>query len=333
MTAEADLNLSGPPRLIPALSAGFNTVASKIYLILLPVLLDVFLWLGPQFRVDALFSPVLKEYTDYFSRIASAEIAAQMNGLFTLWIENLKSFNLAGALQTFPIGLPSLMANRPLESTPFGAHRIVEVPSFAAAFALWLLFLIGGFVLGCYFLNLLARSSAETTLKFEFKGFLIQTGLCAVFILTLLIAVLLVSVPASFIVSLLAMINTSLGSIALLAVIFLMIWLFIPLIFTPHSIFLGQRSLMVSVLTSVRLVRNHLTGSSLFLVVAILIALGMDILWKVPPTNSWLTLVGILGHAFIYTSLLAASFIYFRSGLRWLIELIRQQSARMVQQA
>jgi hypothetical protein len=331
MASETEMNLIGPPRLIPALSAGFNTVASRIYLILLPVVLDVFLWLGPQFRIDKLFSPLLTDYANTIARFASAEIAAQINELTALWIESLKDYNLASTLQTFPIGLPSLMANRPSGLTPFGSPAVLEINSFSAAFGWWLLFLIAGFVLGCLFLNTLARSSGETPVKFEFKAFAIQIALCMVFILTLLASVILISLPASVIVSLLAMVNASLGSIALLAVLFLMIWLFIPLIFTPHSIFLGQRSLLVSALTSVRLVRNHLTGSSLFLVAAILIAQGMDVLWKIPPNHSWLTLVGILGHAFIYTSLLTASFIYFRSGLRWLMELIKQQSARMVQ--
>ncbi len=331
MASEADMNLISPPRLIPALSAGFNTVAGKVYLILLPVLLDVFLWLGPQFRVDRLFTPLLTEYAHTISRFASAEIAQQVNDLTELWIENLKTYNLASALQTFPIGLPSLMANRTGDATPFGQPAVLEINSFSAALGWWLLFLVVGFLMGCLFLNTLARSSGDTPIKFEFKAFAIQSLLCAVFILTILLAIILVSLPASAIISLLAMINASLGSIALLAALFLMVWIFIPLIFTPHSIFLGQRNLMVSALTSVRLVRNHLTGSSLFLVAAILIAQGMDILWKIPPANSWLTLVGILGHAFIYTSLLTASFIYFRNGLRWLMELIKQQSARMVQ--
>ncbi|GIV63675.1 MAG: hypothetical protein KatS3mg045_1014 [Bellilinea sp.] len=331
MATETDMNFVSPPRLIPALSEGFNTVAGKVYLILLPVLLDVFLWLGPQFRIDRLFTPLLNDYANTISRFASPEITRQINELVALWIESLKTYNLASASQTFPIGLPSLMANRLSDSTPLGQPAVLEISSFSAAFGLWLLFIVIGFLMGCLFLNTLARSSGETTVKFDFKVFVVQSALCAIFILTILLAVFLISLPASAIISLLAMINASLGSIALLAVLFLMIWLFIPLIFTPHSIFLGQRNLLVSALTSIRLVRNHLTGSSLFLVAAILIAQGMDILWKIPPATSWLTLVGILGHAFIYTSLLTASFIYFRSGVRWLMALIKQQSAGMVQ--
>jgi len=50
----------------------------------------------------------------------------------------------------------------------------------------------------------------------------------------------------------------------------------------------------------------------------IVISQLMDMLWRVPPTESWMMGVGILGHAFISTSLLAASFIYYRDLNTWI---------------
>jgi hypothetical protein len=44
---------------------------------------------------------------------------------------------------------------------------------------------------------------------------------------------------------------------------------------------------------------------------------GLDILWRIPPSNSWLTLLGIAGHAFVTTGLLSASFVYYRDADRW----------------
>ena len=37
-----------PPRIFKSILAGFNTVANHIYLIILPVLIDMVLWLGPK---------------------------------------------------------------------------------------------------------------------------------------------------------------------------------------------------------------------------------------------------------------------------------------------
>jgi len=43
----------------------------------------------------------------------------------------------------------------------------------------------------------------------------------------------------------------------------------------------------------------------------------MNYLWSVPPEDSWLLLVGILGHAFISTALLASSYYYFLDATRF----------------
>jgi hypothetical protein len=49
----------------------------------------------------------------------------------------------------------------------------------------------------------------------------------------------------------------------------------------------------------------------------------LDTLWRVPDEKSWLSLVGVAGHAFISTSLLAASFIYYRDTSRWVQRMIQ----------
>jgi len=46
------------------------------------------------------------------------------------------------------------------------------------------------------------------------------------------------------------------------------------------------------------------------------LGLGLDMLWTLPEASSWLLGVGILGHAFIYTALVAAAFVYFRGGMK-----------------
>jgi hypothetical protein len=50
----------------------------------------------------------------------------------------------------------------------------------------------------------------------------------------------------------------------------------------------------------------------------LLIGIGLNFVWNIPSSESWMTLVGIAGHAFVTTSLLAASFIYYRDMQAWL---------------
>jgi len=56
----------------------------------------------------------------------------------------------------------------------------------------------------------------------------------------------------------------------------------------------------------------------------LVISEGLNILWNMPPADSWLVLVGIAGHAFISASLLAASFVYYRDALTWIQKVIQK---------
>jgi hypothetical protein len=71
------------------------------------------------------------------------------------------------------------------------------------------------------------------------------------------------------------------------------------------------------------------TTSLLFLIILIL-SQGLDILWNIPEDQSWFLLIGVGGHAFVATSLLAASFIYYRDAVSWLHSLVHRTKLSMV---
>jgi hypothetical protein len=64
--------------------------------------------------------------------------------------------------------------------------------------------------------------------------------------------------------------------------------------------------------------RFTLPTSSLFVLTVFLLAYSSNFLWAIPTNDSWLTLVGILGHGFVTTALLASSFKYYRDMTAWL---------------
>jgi hypothetical protein len=132
------------------------------------------------------------------------------------------------------------------------------------------------------------------------------------------IGLTMVSIPAIFVVSVLTLISPALASGALLVILILSFWLIVPLFFTPHGIFMRRQNALYSVYTSLRMARFTLPTSGLFVVSAFLLTNGLNYLWSVPPNDSWMTLVGLAGHAFITTALLAASFVYYRDMNVWL---------------
>jgi hypothetical protein len=91
-----------------------------------------------------------------------------------------------------------------------------------------------------------------------------------------------------------------------------------PIFFSAHGIFTLQLDALRAILTSLRMVRFTLPNTGLFLLTFIVINQGLNFLWNTPPDTSWWTLLGIAGHAFVSTALIAASFIYYRDINVWL---------------
>ena len=116
-------------------------------------------------------------------------------------------------------------------------------------------------------------------------------------------------------------ISDSLGEIILILFGVISFWLIFPLIFSPHGIYSRGQKAWKSLLSSIRLTNLTFMKTSLFILVALLVNQGLNMVWQVPPENSWLMLISIIGHAFVTTGMLSASFIYYQDMNRWMEEL------------
>lgn len=313
-----------PPKIIPTLLAGFNTVANNIGLILFPLGLDLLIWFGPQLKLEKFFKPIYSQAIQTLSAYNSTEMRQLLDSSMVEMEEILARINLTNNLSTFPIGIPSLLSGQGIEKTPIGSPLIYNVPSFGSILFFTVIFLIIGFIFGCLYLSAIAYSTSNKTEKVTLEGLgmklLRGIGLSILLILIILILI----VPLLFVVSLFSLFSPVLSQIVLLISTFVLIWLIIPLIFSPHGIFANNMGIIQSILYSIRVVRSYMPGTGMFLLAAILIAQGLDLLWVAAPTESWLTLVGITGHAFIYTGLIASSFIYYQKSSEWTTEFLER---------
>jgi len=116
----------------------------------------------------------------------------------------------------------------------------------------------------------------------------------------------------------LLLIMPGLAQFAVLFGLLAMVWVLVPLVFSPHGIFLRKLNIFQSMYASIRTVRMFFPGVTLFLLIALVFSQGMGAIWRLAPETSWLTLGGIFGNAFILTGLVASSFIYYRAASNWL---------------
>jgi hypothetical protein len=228
------------------------------------------------------------------------------------------------------VGIPSLFYGSSSLHTPLGDPAIIEMPNTISAVLTWIGIVVVGTFAGTFFFNSVSKASFEQKKPFSMRLSLWQFGQCILLLTLLLLLALIIAIPFSMIVSIFSLLNPSLGELAVWGILFLLIWMLLPLIFSAHGIFMFNFNAVISTTTSVRLVRFFLPGTGVFLVTAFLLNQGMDVLWRMSPADSWMTLVGIAGHAFIVSALLAASFIYYGSGMRWMHDNVQRMAAPVV---
>jgi hypothetical protein len=321
---------TSPPRLIASIVAGFNTVANHVTLIIFPVFLDLLLWFGPHFGIKALFQPRVDVFFDLLAKnkIDMTALAQAIPGFNSQTL--LDPINLMDGLRSWPIGIPSLFSyNDKILLNPLGNPTLIEMPSIFTVFAFFILAFLVGIYLGSIYFNAISNASIGLKKSFSIALSLWQFKQSLFLAFLLVFLVLLIAMPVIFI-----MILFSLFQLALLGFIlvsFLLIWILLPLVFSAHGIFLLKLNVITSIATSIRLVRFFLPGTGIFLLVAFIMNFGLDQLWLTTPPDSWLSLIGVAGHAFIASSLLAASFIYYGSGMRWMQENLQHLAARQTQ--
>lgn len=325
-----------PPGVMGSLRAGFDVVASHVALILLPAVLDLLLWLGPRLSVNRLISPFLKViWSQAQLSVTSAADLRQLSETQAQFFEKVEYFNLLsllGKLQIFPIGVSSLLAQKIPAQTPFGSQQVVELSSSPLVVGLaFMLIMLGWAIGGLYFrwVSGIVLGKAQHSMEISLTRAIAQTLILSV---VWMVSLVILIIPITLILFVLAAINTLLASGVMLILLLLSFWLVVPLFFTPHGIFVRRQNAFYSIFTSLRMARFTLPTSGFFVVCVLLLSTGLNYLWSVPPDNSWMKLIGIGGHAFIATALLAASFVYYRDMNEWLQTVFEQLQVKQTQQ-
>lgn len=305
------------PSLIQTIGAGFNLVANKVHLLVLPVLLDLLLLLGPRVRVfDLLHADLAAAFTQMKASIPTGYLTSFQQA-YDLLQQMLEQINLLGALHTFPIGIPSLLAGNTPMAAPIAGIQIHETGSIIAALLLMIGLSLIGLLLGCVYFAIIANDSAEVPTHLSFKAFWKQVLNVLLMCVAIIVALCVLLIPASCALSLFSLVSPLIGQVLSIVVFLAAAWMIIPLFFTPHAIFLKRVSFNKAISESFKLARWSSGPTSFFIVLVVVITQGLNLIWSIPEADSWLMLIGIFGHAFIASGLLAASFILFQKDEEW----------------
>lgn len=327
MNLPIDAGAITPPRLFPSLKAGFDAVASHLGLILFPIALDVLLWFGQHLSIKSWLAPLIDSYVKYTSLNASADLKGLLAASQETWKLLSQNFNLISFLRSYPLGVPSLLNTIQPVVTPLGSAPVTDLSSLTASFGWMTLFTLVGILLGAQYFYLVARVANQDTERITIKDILSILGQVLFFTLAFYLVGGLVSLPIFMITAILMMFNPSLGQLVMVALVFISAWVSLPLIFSTHGIFTYHQPFRVSLANSIKLGRYAGPQIATFAVVILILSTGLNLLWSIPEADDWLLSIGIAGHAFVSTALLAGSFIFYRSAMRWMQEIIQHRLA------
>lgn len=307
-------NLPPPPGIINSIKAGFDLVSTHITAIFLPLFLNLFLWLGPRLRVDALFNSVKAEMVQFWK--TGGISAADIQSALEMYNQMIPKINLFWTLHTLPIGISSLLLPERISQTPLG-NPIVWQVDWAGLFGWMFILTISGWIGGgLYFRSVAWLTMADAGVKpLSVLRAIVQT-----FLISILWGILsvVIGMPVALILALVLQLNSIVANLIVLFLSFVSMSVIVPLFFWPHGIFIKQQNFIASIISSVQMVRFTLPTSSLFVLTIFLLSFGLNFLWSIPPENSWITLLAIFGHSFVATALLAGSFVYYRDMNVWL---------------
>jgi hypothetical protein len=297
---------------IGAIKAGMDVISSHLSLLLLPLALDALLWFGPRLSIEDLFSDSFGQMMALAGKSLPGE---EINAVQQLLAEWLPNFNLLSVLRTFPIGVSSLMSGKLPVENPFGAQSLIRVPSEGSLVGWFFLLTFLGWTLGGLYFNWVSGVTGARMGTFNPFRAVVQTLLFSMIITMLLF---LVGIPAMIMLGILGLMNTVFLQVAMFVLALFSAWIIVPIFFAPHGMYLRGQNAFYSIYASLRMTRFTLPTSSMFVLAVFVISQGLNYLWSVPADSSWMTAVGIAGHAFVTTALLAASFIYYRDMNAWL---------------
>ena len=313
-------NLPPPPGVISSIKAGFDTVAAHITAILLPLSLNLFLWLGPRLRIDALFNSVKDEVIQIWQTggISAAEIQRVMDG----YNNTIPMINLFWLLRTLPIGVSTLLFPQEASQTPLGDSAVLQVNALSLFGWMFLLILIGWIGGGLYFRSVAWLATAtKDEQPMRVSRAIVQTILISIFCGIL---AMVIGLPIFLVLALVLQFSPFIANLLVLFVSLASMWVIVPLFFWPHGVFVRKQNVITSIISSVQMARFTLPTSSMFVLTVFLLSFGLNFLWSIPPEDSWMTIVGILGNSFVTTALLAGSFIYYRDMNIWLQSVIEK---------
>jgi len=303
---------------IDTLSAGFALINRRPWLMVIPVILDVLLWLGPVVSVAPLVDRLPDAWYDAATSLSnqglessvSREELGQARDEIRSYTEQLGQVNL---LSLLALQMPSLMTGSAV-SSPLGAGVQLSMDSLALVLLVVAALSFGSLLIASLFLagiGIYVRGDAFR-LRLYLRRSLINWGRLILLYVIVLIALAVLGMPVAMIAILASALSKTFGGLILGLLLAAMLWAALYLFYSLAAMFVGDVNPVLALWHSFNIVRYNLGPAMGLAVLVVIIGQGIGIALRFVLGNPLLVSAAIIGNAYVGAGLAAAAMIFYR---------------------
>jgi hypothetical protein len=296
------LKTTRQPSLIDVVSEGFAAANRRLWVLLIPIALDLFLWLGPRLGIAPLFAQVRELNT-------------------TTWDQAFESLGTDASTQIAAFDLRYLRLLNPVQSL----LPLADVPAAPWSSTTWqigswsamlgMVMLINAVALVFAVLYLLPLGQQIKTMPEQGARSIGRTLLAFAGVAALVLGVLFAaSIVALVVIGLLSLVVQPLAMFVLFVWLTVVVWWVFVTSWAFDAVVLDGVGPVRAVWNSFLLVQRTLWGAINLWLLTTLITWGFAIIWQALATTGSIGLLfAIVGSAYITTGLVAAHLVFYRN--------------------
>lgn len=303
-----------PAGLIDTLQAGFNVVNRNAWLLVLPIAIDLIIWLGPQVSMGAFleswFRPISPPPGLSDTVVQQMQEALRSSRELVKEGEALRHYNLLSLLAVPLLGVPSFRA------AAGGQGPTVPVDSAPVAAAVAIMSVLVGLLVGAVFFGMLAQAVRDG--RAVPRSFVADLGRLVLSVLGLvaviIVGLICIAIPFGTLMLLANAVDPRIAAILGPMFVGVALWAFVYLFFTTDALFVSLVPPMSAIQNSIVVVRHYFWSTLGFIALVLLISAGLSVLWQELAENLRVPGIGLgmLGHIYISTGLAAAGMTYYK---------------------
>jgi hypothetical protein len=287
-------------------------VNEQPWIIVIPILLDLFFLFGPRVSIAPLVSQIVTRPA--FIRAFGADATGPA-------ITFAEEANLLGLLSPASVTLPTIV---PILQQPLKIARgsYMFLDSAAGAILLGLVALVVGSLLGCIYRAILAQQARDgelSLLRLPIESFVAWYRLVTLAVL-LFVSMVIVVFPLAFIAAIASLVTATATAVLTAIVVTLALAVQLYLFFAPEAIFISRVGPIQAIRRSIAVVHASVWSALTLAILITVILVGMGQIWiALAGQASWGLALGIVGNAYIASGLVAASMLFYRERMEILL--------------